>query len=119
MRGWPGNHDDTAPSLYTDVQLTAKSAALAVGYGSILWPLSLEFNAYRGRNLPSHAITHDCWQSRGEFLSCCIHKIYSSLLGIDQVQYRAEYVIEDGKIRFFYPRVILTPEQQAMVRAAQ
>lgn len=34
-------------------------------------------------------------------------------LGIDPVQYRALYVVENGKIRFFRPAVILTPEQQA------
>jgi hypothetical protein len=52
MRGRPGNHDDTAPSLYKDMQLTAKSAALAVGYIYIVWPLALDFNAYWGKNLP-------------------------------------------------------------------
>lgn len=40
-------------------------------------------------------------------------------LGIDPVQYRAVYIIQDGKIRFFRPTAILTPEQQAKVQAAQ
>jgi ketosteroid isomerase-like protein len=39
-------------------------------------------------------------------------------LGIDSVQYRSEYVIQDGKIRFFRPSVLLTPEQQAKVAAS-
>lgn len=39
-------------------------------------------------------------------------------LGIDPVPYRAEYVIQDGKIRFFRPTVTLTPEQQAKMVAA-
>ncbi len=38
-------------------------------------------------------------------------------MGIDQVAYRAEYIINDGKIRFFSPTVLLTPEQQEQVRA--
>ncbi len=36
-------------------------------------------------------------------------------LGIEQVEYRSEYLIEGGKIRFFSPTVLLTPEQQALV----
>lgn len=40
-------------------------------------------------------------------------------MGIDPVQYRSEYVIQDGKIRFFRPTVILTPEQQAKVAASE
>lgn len=36
-------------------------------------------------------------------------------LGIEQVEYRSEYLIEGGKIRFFSPTVLLTPEQQAQV----
>ncbi len=39
-------------------------------------------------------------------------------LGIDRVNYRAEYLIEGGKIRFFEPTVQLTAEQQAQVAAA-
>ena len=39
-------------------------------------------------------------------------------LGVPLVEYRCEYVIEDGKIRFFRPTVILTPEQLAKVVAA-
>lgn len=40
-------------------------------------------------------------------------------LGIEQVEYRAQYVVENGKIRFFYPTLLLTPEQAAKVQAAQ
>ena len=39
-------------------------------------------------------------------------------LGLGQTKYRAEYIIENGKIRFFSPTPILTPEQQEKVRAA-
>ena len=39
-------------------------------------------------------------------------------LGVGQTKYRAEYIIENGKIRFFSPTPILTPEQQEKVRAA-
>ena len=38
-------------------------------------------------------------------------------LGIEQVEYSSEYLIEGGKIRFFSPTVLLTPEQQAQVSA--
>ncbi len=38
-------------------------------------------------------------------------------LGLGQVQYRAEYLIEGDKIKYFSPMVILTPEQQEKVRA--
>ncbi len=40
-------------------------------------------------------------------------------LGISQVQYQSVYVVENGKIRLFWPIVMLTPDQQAIVRAAQ
>jgi len=40
-------------------------------------------------------------------------------LGIDQVQYQSVYVVESGKIRLFWPTLILTPEQQATIEAAQ
>ncbi len=38
-------------------------------------------------------------------------------LGIDQVGYRSEYLIEGDKIRYFAPTVQLTPEQLAIVQA--
>ncbi|MGE5223896.1 MAG: nuclear transport factor 2 family protein [Omnitrophica WOR_2 bacterium] len=40
-------------------------------------------------------------------------------LGIGSVQYRAIYIIQDGKIRFFRPIPILTPEQQEKIQSAQ
>jgi ketosteroid isomerase-like protein len=39
-------------------------------------------------------------------------------MGVDPVAFRSDYIIEDGKIRFFSPTVLLTPEQQAKVAAA-
>jgi ketosteroid isomerase-like protein len=39
-------------------------------------------------------------------------------IGIDQVEYRSEYLIDGDKITYFSPTVILTPEQQEKVRAA-
>ncbi len=39
-------------------------------------------------------------------------------VGIDSVAFRSEYLIENGKIKFFSPTVLLTPEQQARVAAA-
>lgn len=38
-------------------------------------------------------------------------------MGIDQVEYRSEYIVTHDKLQFFSPMVILTPEQQAIVRA--
>ncbi len=40
-------------------------------------------------------------------------------LGISQVQYQSVYVVENGKIRLFWPTLILTPEQQAIIQAAK
>ncbi len=40
-------------------------------------------------------------------------------LGIGQVQYQSIYVVENGKIRFFRPTVILTPEQKAALQGVQ
>ena len=40
-------------------------------------------------------------------------------LGISQVQYQSIYVVENGKIRFFQPTLILTSQQQAAIQAAQ
>ena len=39
-------------------------------------------------------------------------------LGIDQVPFRAEFIVEKGKVRFFRPTVTLAPEQLAKVQAA-
>jgi len=39
-------------------------------------------------------------------------------LGIESVQFRSEFIVENGKIRFFRPLAILTPEQAAKVQAA-
>ena len=39
-------------------------------------------------------------------------------MGVDPVAFRSDYIIEDGKIKFFSPTVLLTPEQQAKVAAA-
>ncbi len=40
-------------------------------------------------------------------------------LKINSVAYSAQYVIENGKIRFFYPTLQFTPDQAAKVQAAQ
>ncbi len=40
-------------------------------------------------------------------------------LGVDPVKYRAQYIVENGKIRFFYPTLEFTPEQAAKIQAAQ
>jgi ketosteroid isomerase-like protein len=61
------------------------------------------------------------WQVNGNVV---INKGMVSLarftkLGISQVQYQSIYVVENGKIRFFRPTLILTPEQQAAIKAAQ
>ena len=40
-------------------------------------------------------------------------------LGINQVQYQSIYIVENGKIRLFWPTLILTPEQKAKIQAAQ
>ncbi len=39
-------------------------------------------------------------------------------LGIDSAQYRAQYVVDNGKIRFFYPSLQFTPDQLAKIQAA-
>jgi ketosteroid isomerase-like protein len=61
------------------------------------------------------------WQVNGNVV---MNKGFVSLarftkLGINQVQYQSIYVVENGKIRFFRPTLILTPEQQAAIKAAQ
>ncbi len=61
------------------------------------------------------------WQVNGNVV---INKGMVSLahltkLGISQVQYQSIYVVENGKIRFFRPTLILTPQQQAAIKAAQ
>ena len=38
-------------------------------------------------------------------------------LGLGQIQYRAEYIIEGDKIKYFSPSPILTPDQQEKLRA--
>lgn len=40
-------------------------------------------------------------------------------IGVDPVEYRSQYVVESGKIRFFYPTLQFTPEQLTKVQAAQ
>jgi ketosteroid isomerase-like protein len=40
-------------------------------------------------------------------------------MGIDAVEYRSQYVVENGKIRFFYPTLLFTPDQLTKVQAAQ
>ncbi len=40
-------------------------------------------------------------------------------MGVDPIEYRAQYVVENGKLRFFYPTLQFTPEQAAKVQAAQ
>ena len=39
--------------------------------------------------------------------------------GIGDVAYRAEYMVDGGKIRFFAPTVQLTPDQQSKMKTAQ
>lgn len=40
-------------------------------------------------------------------------------IGIDSIEVRAQYVVENGKLRFFYPVLLPTPEQAAKIQAAQ
>jgi hypothetical protein len=38
---------------------------------------------------------------------------------VDPIAYRAQFVVENGKIRFFYPTLQFTPEQLEKIQAAQ
>lgn len=40
-------------------------------------------------------------------------------IGVDPIAYRAQFVVENGKIRFFYPTLQFTPEQLEKIQAAQ
>lgn len=61
------------------------------------------------------------WQANGNLVitSGTVSLDRFKKLGIDAVEYRAQYVVENGKIRFFYPTLQFTPEQLVKVQAAQ
>lgn len=40
-------------------------------------------------------------------------------IGVDPIAYRAQFVVENDKIRFFYPTLQFTPEQLEKIQAAQ
>lgn len=61
------------------------------------------------------------WQANGNVVinNGMVSLARFTKLGISQVQYQSIYVVQDGKIRFFQPTLILTPQQQALIQAAQ
>jgi ketosteroid isomerase-like protein len=68
----------------------------------------------------THATAQN-WQANGNVVTNTgtVSLARFTKLGISQVQYQSLYVIENGKIRLFWPIVMLTPDQQAIVQVAQ
>ncbi len=99
----------------------ADDAAALVQNGSLLLVGKQQIADWLKTDVQTTQANPQDWQYQGNMVintgSVSLARFKS--LGIDPVQYRAIYVIQDGKIRFFRPTAILTPDQQAKFQAAQ
>jgi ketosteroid isomerase-like protein len=104
-----------AISFYTDdaAALVMNNTLLLSGKGQISNWLKSDVQTTR-------AIPQD-WQVNGNVVinNGMVSLARFTKLGISQVQYQSIYVVENGKIHFFRPTLILTPQQQAAIQAAQ
>ena len=106
---------DQALAFYSD-----DSAALVINGTQLLSGKSQIANWLKSDVQTTRATPQD-WQVNGSTVTNTgtVTLDRFKKLGIDSVQYSAEYVVEKGKIRYFRPTVSLTPEQQAIVQASQ
>lgn len=104
-----------ADSFYAD-----DAAALVMNNGLLLSGKDQISNWLQNDVQTTHATPQD-WQVSGKVVinTGTVSLARFTKLGIDQVQYQSIYVVENGKIRFFWPSLILTPDQQATLQAAQ
>ncbi len=106
---------DKALSFYAD-----SSAALVVN-GTLLLSGKDHIASWLKMDVQTTRATPSTWQTVGNAVisTGTVSLERFKKLGVDPVQYRTLYVVENGKIRFFRPFAILTPEQQTIVQAAQ
>jgi ketosteroid isomerase-like protein len=106
---------DKALSFYAD------SSAILVVNGTVLLSGKAQIAKWLKTDFQTTRATPDNWNAVGNAVvsTGMVSLERFKKLGVDPVQYRALYIVENGQIRFFRPFAILTPEQQAIVRAAQ
>ena len=109
-----GDFDKTI-SFYAD-----DAAALVMNNTLLLSGKDQISNWLKGDVQTTRATPQD-WQVNGNVVinNGMVSLARFTKLGIDQVSYQSIYVVENGKIRFFRPTLILTPQQQAAIQAAQ
>ena len=109
-----GNFDQ-AIAFYAD------DAAALVMNNTLLLSGKDQIAGWLKNDVQSTRATPQDWQVNGNVVTNTgtVSLARFTQLGINQVQYQAVYVVENGKIRFFWPTVMLTPDQQAIVQAAQ
>jgi ketosteroid isomerase-like protein len=109
-----GDFDKTI-SFYSD-----DAAALVMNNTLLLSGKDQISSWLKGDVQTTHAIPQD-WQVNGNIVinTGMVSLARFTKLGISQVQYQSIYVVENGKIRFFRPTLILTSQQQAAIQAAQ
>ena len=103
------------------VAFYADDAAALVMNNTLLLSGKDQIASWLKSDVPTTRATPQDWQVNGNVV---INKGLVSLarfnkLGINPVQYQSVYVIENGKIRLFRPTLLLTPQQQAAIKAAQ
>ncbi len=105
---------DKAVAYYAD------DAAALVMNGALLNSGKEQIGAWLREDVKTTRAQYKDWQMNGSTVvgvgTVSLDRF--AKLGFDQVQFRAEFVIENGKLRFFRPLAILTPEQAAKVQAA-
>lgn len=94
------------------------SAALVYG-GAALFSGKAQIEAFHKVEVKTTRAKPETWEAHGNTVINTGLGLFERLrkLGMEWVPYRTEYVIENGKIRFFRGTLLLTPEQQAKVAA--
>jgi ketosteroid isomerase-like protein len=103
---------DTALAFYADNAVVRNPLGLFIGKQQIGDWLKIDVQTTRsnpgGYQVNGNAVVVTGTVSLDRFMK----------MGVDPVAFRSDYIIEDGKIKFFSPTVLLTPEQQAKIAAA-
>ena len=109
-----GGSYDKALAFYAD------DAAALVMNGALLNSGKEQIGAWLREDVKTTRAQYKDWQMSGNTVvgvgTVSLDRF--AKLGFDQVQFRAEFIVVNGKLRFFRPLAILTPEQAATVQAA-
>jgi ketosteroid isomerase-like protein len=105
----------------TAISFYAEDAAALVMNNTLLLSGKSQISGWLQSDVQTTRASAQDWKMNGNVVinTGMVSLARFTKLGINEVQYQSIYVIQNGKIRLFWPTLLMTPEQQAILQAAQ